>query len=110
LEDEVVTIRKDLEKFQGLYHQNLTSIKALEGLSSILNQQRNSKLKIGLDYEQGSSGGKPSNKESIMFVKYTTIDNNKLAETKEENQPTRRSEGKDTKTESKEQRDNTLAA
>jgi hypothetical protein len=41
LEAEVLTIRKDLEKFQALYHQNLTSIKASEGLTSILNQQRN---------------------------------------------------------------------
>jgi hypothetical protein len=28
LEVEVVTVRKDLEKFQALYHQNMTSIKA----------------------------------------------------------------------------------
>jgi septal ring factor EnvC (AmiA/AmiB activator) len=46
LEVEVVTIKNDLEKFQALYHQNLTSIKSLEGLASILNQQRNSKLKL----------------------------------------------------------------
>jgi chromosome segregation ATPase len=57
LEAEVVTVRKDLEKFQALYHQNLKSIKASEGLASILNQRRNSKLKTGLDYEEGSSSG-----------------------------------------------------
>jgi septal ring factor EnvC (AmiA/AmiB activator) len=34
LEAEVVSVRKDLEKFQALYHQNLTSIKASEGLAS----------------------------------------------------------------------------
>jgi hypothetical protein len=55
LEAEVVTVIKDLEKFQALYHQNLTSIKALEGLASILNRQRNSKLKTSLGYEEGSS-------------------------------------------------------
>jgi hypothetical protein len=38
LEAKVVTVRKDLEKFQALYHQNLTSIKSSEGLASILNQ------------------------------------------------------------------------
>jgi hypothetical protein len=38
LEAEVVTARKYLEKFQALYHHNLTSIKASEGLASILNQ------------------------------------------------------------------------
>jgi hypothetical protein len=107
LEAKVVTITKDLEKFQALYHQNLTSIKASEGLASILNQQRNSKLKIGLGYEYGSSSGHPSNKESIKFFKSTTIDNNKPAETKEENQPPRRSERKANKTESVEQRNNT---
>jgi hypothetical protein len=94
LEVEVVAIRKDLEKFQALYHQNLTSIKASEGLSSILNQQRSSKFKTGLGYEEGSSSGHPSNKESTKFVKSTTIDNNKPAETKEENHSPRRSEGK----------------
>jgi hypothetical protein len=79
LEAEVVTVRKDLEKFQALYHQNLKSIKASEGLTSIMNQQRNSKLKTGLSYEEGSSSGQPNNKESIKFVKSTTIDNNKPA-------------------------------
>jgi hypothetical protein len=62
LESEVVHVRKDLEKLHALYHQNLTSIKASEGLASILNQQRNSKLKTGLGYEEGSSSGQPSNK------------------------------------------------
>jgi hypothetical protein len=79
LEVEVVTVIKYLEKFQALYHQNLTSIKASEGLASILNQQRNSKLKTGLVYEEGSSSGHPRNKESIKFVKSTTTDNNKHA-------------------------------
>ena len=41
LQEEVVKTRKELEKFQALYHQNLPIIKALEGLTSILNQQRN---------------------------------------------------------------------
>jgi hypothetical protein len=53
LEDEVVTVKKDLEKFEALYHQNMTCIKASEGLASIMNQQRNSKLKIGLGHEEG---------------------------------------------------------
>jgi phage shock protein A len=62
LEAKVVTVRKDLEKLQSLYHQNLTSIKSLEGLASIMNQQRNSNLKTSLGYEEGSSSGQPSNK------------------------------------------------
>jgi hypothetical protein len=62
LEAEVVTVRKDLEKYHALYHQNMTSIKASEGLVSILNQQRDSKLKTSLGYEEGSSSSQPSNK------------------------------------------------
>jgi hypothetical protein len=67
-------------------------------------------LKIGLGYEEGSSSGQPSNKESIKFVKSTTIDNNKPTETKEDNQPPRRSEEKGTITKSVEQRNNTPSA
>ena len=77
--------KKELEKFQALYHQNLSSIKALEGLATIQNQQRNPNLKTGLGYEEGSSSGKPRNEEPIKFVKSTTNDNNKPAETKEDN-------------------------
>jgi len=53
LEEEIVKTRKEMEKFKGPYHQNLPSIKASEELTSILNQQRNSKLKAGLGYEEG---------------------------------------------------------
>jgi hypothetical protein len=52
LEEEIVKTRKEMEKFKALYHQNLSSIKASEGLTSILNQQRNPKLKAGLGYEE----------------------------------------------------------
>ena len=51
LEEEVVKTRKEMEKFKALYLQNLPSIKALEGLAIILNQQRNPNLKTGLGYE-----------------------------------------------------------
>jgi hypothetical protein len=67
-----------------LYNQNLSTIKAIEGLATILNQQRNPKMKICLGYEEGSSSGKPRNEESIKFVKSTTNDNNKPTETKED--------------------------
>jgi chromosome segregation ATPase len=69
LEEEIVKTRKEMEKFKGLYHQNLPSIKASEELTSILNQQRNSKLKDGMGYEEGSSSDHPSNTESIKFFK-----------------------------------------
>jgi hypothetical protein len=108
LEQEVVKMRKEMEKFQSLYNQNLSSIKASEGLATILNQQRNLKLKIGLGYEEGSSSGKPGNEKPIKFVKSTTNDNNNPTETKEDNQPPRSSKEKDARSESVEQRSNML--
>jgi hypothetical protein len=110
LELEVVKTRKEMENFQDLYNQNLSSIKAPEGLATILNQQRNPKLKTGLGYEEGSSSGKSGNEEPIKFVKSTTNDNNKPAETKEDNQLPRTSKEKGVKTESVEQRNNALLA
>jgi hypothetical protein len=98
LEEEIVKTKKEMEKFKGSYHQNLSSIKASKGLTSILNQQRNSKLKAGLGYEEGSSSDHPSNTESIKFVKSSNIDNSHFAETNKENQPPRRNERKNTRT------------
>jgi hypothetical protein len=60
-------------------------------------------LKTGLGYEEGSSSGQPRNKEPIKFVKSTTNDNNKPAETKEDNHPPRRNKEKGARTESVEQ-------
>jgi hypothetical protein len=105
LEEETVKTRKEMDKFKGLYHQNLPSIKASEGLASILNQQRNPKLKVGLGYEEGSSSDHPSNTEPIKFVKSSNIDNSHSVETKKQNQPPRRNERKSTRTESVVQRD-----
>ena len=58
---------------------------------------------MGLVYEEGSGSGQPSNRESIKFVKSTTNDNNKPAETKEDNHPPRRNKEKGARTESVEQ-------
>jgi hypothetical protein len=98
LEEEIVKTIKEMEKFKGLYHQNLPSIKASKGLTSILNQQRNSKFKAGLGYEEGSSSDHPSNTESIKFFKSSSIDNSHSAKTKKENHPPRRNERKSTRT------------
>jgi hypothetical protein len=99
LEQEVMKTRKEMEKFQALYNQNLSSIKASEGLATILNQQRNPKLKTGLGYEEGPSIGKTRNEEPIKFVKCTTNENNKPVETKEDNQPPKMSKEKGARTE-----------
>ena len=55
LEEEVVKFRKELEKFQSLYHQNLSSIKASEELNNILSKQRSPLNKTGIGYEEGTS-------------------------------------------------------
>jgi hypothetical protein len=98
-----------MEKFQALYNQNLSSIKSSEGLTTILNQQRNPKLKTGLGYEEGSSSGKLGIEEPIKFVKSTTNDNKKPVETKEDNQPPKTSKGKGARIESEERRNNVLS-
>jgi hypothetical protein len=103
-----VKTRKELEKFQALYHQNLSSIKVSKGLATILNQKRNPNLKTSLGYEEGSSSGHPNNKDFINFVKSKTNDDNKPAETKEDNQLPKRSKEKGAKIESVEQGNNTL--
>jgi hypothetical protein len=105
LKEEIVKNRKEMEKFKGLYQQNLPGIKASEELTSILNQQRNSKLKAGLGYEEGSSSNHPSNIESIKFVKPSNIDNSHSAKTKKENQPPRSDEIKIPITEFVDQKD-----
>jgi hypothetical protein len=109
MEKEVVKTKKELEKFQALYHQNLSSIKASEELATILNQQRNPKLRTGMGYEEGSSSDQPGNKEPIKFVKSTIYDNKKLAETKEDNHLPRRSNERGTRTKTMDQRNNVLS-
>jgi hypothetical protein len=110
LEEEVVKTRKEMDNFKALYLQNIPSIKASVELNDILRKQRSPFLKIGLGYEEGSSSGHPSNKESIKFFKSTTNDNNKPAETEEDNQPPRRSKEKGARSESGEQRNNAPSA
>jgi hypothetical protein len=70
-----VKTRKEMEKFQALYNHNLSSIKASEGLATILNQKKNPKLKTSLGCEEGSSSGKSGNEEpsSLSKVQPMTI-------------------------------------
>jgi hypothetical protein len=71
-----VKTRKELERFQALYHQNLSSIKASEGLATILNQQRNPNMKNDLGYEEGSGSVQPRNKESYQVCQILIINDN----------------------------------
>jgi hypothetical protein len=109
LEQEVVRTRKEMEKFQALYNQNLSSIKSSEGLTTILNQERNPKIKTGLGYEEGSSSQKTGNEKPIKFVKSTTNENNKPVEIKEDNQQPRMSKENGIRTESVGRRNNFLS-
>ena len=77
LEKEVVIVKKDLEKFQALYHQNISSIKASEELNNILNRQRSPQIKFGLGYGQGASSSDSESKESSNLINFQ---NNKQAE------------------------------
>ena len=61
--EEVVTTRRELEKLQALYHQNISSIKASKELNNIMSKQRSPLLKIGLVYEEGSSSNHSENKK-----------------------------------------------
>jgi len=58
LEEEVVTVKKELEKYQAWYNQNISSIKASEELNNILNRQRSPQNKFGLRYEEDASNSK----------------------------------------------------
>ena len=52
--EEVVTTRKELEKFQALYYQNMPIIKVSEEMNNILSKQISPWL-TSLGYEVGSS-------------------------------------------------------
>ena len=64
-----MAVRKESDKFQALYHQHPSSIKATEDLNNILNNQRSPFIKTGLGYEGSSSSIQPENKESTMISK-----------------------------------------
>jgi hypothetical protein len=70
LEEEVVKIRKEMEKFKELYLQNLPSIKDSTELNDILSKQRSPLLKTGLGYVSVSSNKKPEIKEPVKMIKF----------------------------------------
>ena len=70
LEKEVMISRKELEKFQALYHQNISSIKASEELNNILNKQRSPLIKTGLEYEKGASSSQSENIEQTKMINF----------------------------------------
>jgi hypothetical protein len=110
LEQEVVKTRKEMEKFQALYNQNLSSIKASEELTLILNQQRNPKLKVGLGYEEGSSSGQPETKNPSSLSNLQPMTTTDLQKQRKIISHPGRSKEKGARTESVEQGNNALPA
>ena len=70
LEIEVVISRKEFQKFQALYLQNISSIKASEELNNILNKQRSPLIKTGLGYEKGASSSQSENIEQTNMINF----------------------------------------
>jgi hypothetical protein len=70
LEEEVVKMRKEMEKFKSLYLQNIPSIKASAELNDILSKQRSPFLKTGLGYVGGSSCKQTEIKEPVKMIKF----------------------------------------
>jgi hypothetical protein len=70
LEEEVVKIKNEMEKFKALYLQNLPSIKASIELNDILSKQRSPLLKTALGYVSGSSNKQTRRKESVKMIKF----------------------------------------
>ena len=70
LEKEVVTAKKELDKYQTLYNQHMSSIKAFEELNNILNKQRAPQIKYGLGYSQGESNSHSESKNSPNMIKF----------------------------------------
>jgi hypothetical protein len=83
LEEEVVTVKKELEKYQAWYNHNISSIKASEELNNILNRQRPPQNKFGIGYEEDASSSKLKNTESSNVIKFQI--NKKLEGSKIEN-------------------------
>lgn len=69
LEEEVVCLKKKLEKSQTELNMNIQQIKGYEKLDVILNAQRSPLIKIGLGYEGESSKSNAEDKITISFVK-----------------------------------------
>ena len=82
-----MTARKELDKFQALYHQNMSSIKASKEVNNILSKQRSPLLRTGLGYEEASSR-KQKEHEHIMQTKGNEDETNtKIKNSDQNDQP-----------------------
>ena len=78
LEEEVVSLRKNLEKSQRELLMNTPLIKGSEQLDQILNAQRSPIIKTGIGYEGETSKSKVEDNKKIIFVK--AVKNNEAAQ------------------------------
>jgi len=72
MEEEVVCLKKNLEKVQIKLNMNIQQIKGSKKLEVILNAQRSPLIKTRLGYEGESNKSKVEDKRTITFVKATT--------------------------------------
>jgi len=75
LEEEVVTLRKNLEKSQFELNMNLKHIKGSENLDMILNAHWHTLMKSSFGYEGETDVKKKEDKYTIKFVKSIIGDN-----------------------------------
>ena len=69
LEEEVVSLRKNLEKSQREILMNTPLMKGSGQLDQILNSQRSPLIKTGIGYEGETSKSKAEDNKKIIFVK-----------------------------------------
>ena len=72
LEEEVVGLRKKLEKAQRELLMNTPQVKSSGQLDQILNAQRSPFIKVGIGYEGETSKSKVEDNRKIIFVKAIT--------------------------------------
>ena len=69
LEEEVVSLRKKLEKAQRDLLMNTPQMKSSEQLDQILNAQRSPLINTGIGYEGETSKSKVEDNKKIIFLK-----------------------------------------
>ena len=69
LEEEVVSLRKKLEKSQRELLMNTHLMKGSGQLDQILNAQRSPLIKTGIEYEGETNKSKAEDNKKIIFVK-----------------------------------------
>ena len=75
LEEEVVSLRKKLEKDQTDLTLNIQQLKVVAQLDQILNAQGSPLVNIEIGYEGESSKSKVEDKKAITFVKVVLKEN-----------------------------------